>query len=220
MPPKKHRVFLVDDHPIVCQGLALLINHEPDLTVCGTATNARAALDAILKNKPDVVVTDLSMPGADGLELIKNLRAQLPHLQILVLSMHDEMLYAERALKAGARGYIMKHAVETNIMTAIRRIVLGEIYLSPAMTGRLLSKLSDQPDPTISPLAKLGDRELHVFELLGRGLRTTAIATELGIGIKTVETHIGRIRVKLNLSNSHEVARQAVLWLQPPPANP
>lgn len=215
MTTKKERVFLIDDHPIVRQGLAVLIDQEPDLAVCGTAADARSALDGVLKSKPNIVVVDLSMPGPDGLEFIKNLHVHMPKLPVLVLSMHDEMLYAERALKAGAQGYIMKHEAETNIMAAIRRVLQGEVYLSLAMTGHLLRKVADQSDTKpISQLETLADRELQVFEHIGRGYRSVEIAEQLGISIKTVESHVSRIRQKLGLRNSHEVARQAVIWVQ------
>jgi DNA-binding NarL/FixJ family response regulator len=219
MVDKKHRVFLVDDHPIVRQGLSLLIDHQPDLMVCGMAADTRSAMTDVPGSKPDIVVADLSMPGPDGLELIKSLRALLPGLPVLVLSMHDETLYAERVLKAGARGYVMKHEAETNIINALRRILDGSIYLSPAMTNRLLRKVSDHGNATPpSGIATLSDRELQIFEMLGHGLRPNKIAKELGIGIKTVETHVGRIRAKLGLRHAHEVLREAVLWLQQPAA--
>lgn len=214
MSQKKHRVFLVDDHPIVRQGIALLINQTRDLMVCGTASDTRSAMEAVPKSAPDIVVTDLSMPGPDGLELIKNLRTLMPTLSILVLSMQDEMLYAGRALKSGARGYIMKHEAEENILAAIQRVLAGQIYLSPSMTSHFLQNATTHAEVNPSPLDLLSDRELQVFELLGNGVRTSKIAEQLGIGVKTVETHIVRIRHKLGFADSHEMSRQAVIWVQ------
>jgi DNA-binding NarL/FixJ family response regulator len=215
MSSNKRRVFLIDDHPIVRQGLALLINHEPDLMVCGSASDARSAVSGLPKAKPDIILTDISMPGPDGLELIKNIRAILPNVPVLVLSMHDEALYTERVIKAGARGYIMKHEAEANIMTAIRRILQGEMYFSANMTNHFLQKLS-QPAPAEarSPVEQLGDRELQIFRLLGKGRRTVEIAHELGIGVKTAETHLRRIRQKLGFRNYNEMTCQAAIWIQ------
>ena len=215
MAQNKHRIFLVDDHPIVRQGLTLLINQEPDLTVCGTASDAHSALTSVIEIKPDMLITDVSMSGPDGLQLVKQLLAHLPDLPILVLSIHDEMLYAERALKAGARGYIMKHEVESTILTAIRCILNGKIYVSAEMTNHLLNiTCNSVVNPLASPVKLLSDRELQIFEIIGRGLSGTEIAEELKLNIKTIETYILRIRQKLHLSSTREVTCQAVLWVQ------
>lgn len=209
----KSRVFIVDDHPIVRQGLALLINREPDLAVCGDAEEAASALGRIQELRPDVIVVDISLNGPDGLDLLKNIRALDAHLPVLMLSMLDETLYAERALRAGASGYIMKQEATERLLGAIRRILGGEIYLSERMANRMLHRFAggNQADPQ-SPIAELTDRELEVFRLIGEGHGTRQIAEELHISVKTVESYQAHIKVKLSLKNARELVQRAIQW--------
>jgi DNA-binding NarL/FixJ family response regulator len=206
-------VFIVDDHPIVRQGLALLINREPDLSVCGDAEEANSALHRIEELKPDLIVLDISLSGPDGLDLLKNVRARDPNLPVLILSMLDELLYAERALSAGASGYIMKQEATERVLVAIRRILSGEIYVSERMANRMLhrfvggSKVGER-----SPIADLTDRELEVFRLIGEGHGTRQIAEELCISVKTVESYQAHIKEKLSLRNARELVQRAIEW--------
>jgi DNA-binding NarL/FixJ family response regulator len=213
--PAKSRIFLVDDHPVTRDGLARLINYEPDLEVCGEAGAAARAVAEIEKLKPDLVIIDVSLAkGASGLELIKDLAARDPGLAMLTFSTHDEVLYAERALRAGARGYVMKQEPTACIMEAIRKVLKGEIYLSRAMNDRLLHKLV-QPNapPTASDIERLSDRELEVFRLLGQGRGTRGIAKELHLSVSTVESHRAHIKEKLNLDSAPALVRRAVEWV-------
>jgi len=209
----KSRVFIVDEHPIVRQGLTLLINREPDLTVCGDAEEAASALDRIQELKPDLIIVDVSLNGPDGLALLKNIRVLDAHLPVLMLSMLDETLYAERALRAGASGYIMKQEETERLLGAIRRILSGEIYLSERMADRMLQRFTggNQADPQ-SPIAELTDRELEVFRLIGEGRGTRQIAEELHISVKTVESYQAHIKVKLSLKNARELVQRAIQW--------
>jgi DNA-binding NarL/FixJ family response regulator len=204
----------VDDHPIVRQGLALLINREADLTVCGDAEEAGSALRRIEELKPDLAVVDISLNGPDGLDLLKNLRARHPNLPVLILSMLDESLYAERALRDGASGYIMKQEATERVLVAIRRILGGEIYLSERMASRMLHRFvgSNQEGPPRSPVADLTDRELEVFRLIGEGHGTRQIAEELHLSVKTVESYQAHIKDKLALKNARELVQRAIQW--------
>jgi DNA-binding NarL/FixJ family response regulator len=210
---RKHRVFVVDDHPIVRQGLALLIDQEPDLTVCGAAEEAESALAAIAASRPDVLVLDISLPGPDGIELLKTIRSIDPSLPILVLSMHDETIYAERALRAGANGYIMKQEATENVLVALRRILRQEVYLSDRIASKMLRQLvTHQRAPTETPIARLSDRELEVFLLIGGGLGTRQIADELRLSVKTVESYQAHIKEKLGLQSSRDLVQRAIEW--------
>jgi DNA-binding NarL/FixJ family response regulator len=211
----KRQIFLVDDHPVTREGLARLINHEPDLEVCGEAGTAAKALPAIEKAKPDLVIVDVSLTkGASGLELIKDLAVRQSRLPVLTFSTHDEALYAERALRAGARGYVMKQEPTANIMQAIRKTLNGEIYLSKAMNDRLLHKLVQPYSVSAaSEVEQLSDRELEVFRLLGRGHGTRAIAKELHLSVSTVESHRAHIKDKLHLHTAPALVRHAVEWV-------
>jgi DNA-binding NarL/FixJ family response regulator len=210
---RKHRVFVVDDHPIVRQGLALLIDQEPDLVVCGAAEEAESALAAIAVSRPDILVLDISLPGPDGIELLKTIRSTDPSLPILVLSMHDETIYAERALRAGANGYIMKQEATENVLVALRRILRQEVYLSDRIASRMLRQLvTHQREPTETPLARLSDRELEVFLLIGGGLGTRQIADELRLSVKTVESYQAHIKEKLGLQSSRDLVQRAIEW--------
>jgi DNA-binding NarL/FixJ family response regulator len=210
-PHHKSRVFLVDDHPIVRQGLALLINREPDMVVCGEADGALAALQSISSVCPDVVVLDISLDGPDGLDLLKSIRLKEPVLPVLMLSMHDESSYAERSLRAGANGYIMKQEATEKVLVAIRRILQGKVYLSERFTNRMLESYVHGGLPSkADPLSKLSDRELEVFRLIGTGHGTRQIADELHVSVKTVESYQAHIKEKLGLRNARELVQHAI----------
>ncbi len=207
------KVFLVDDHPIVRQGLALLIDREGDLTVCGEADGGFPALQTISDLRPDIVVLDIALHGPDGLELLKTIRTRDLGLPVLVLSMHDELTYAERALRAGANGYIMKQEATEKVLIAIRRILRGEVYLSDRLTNRMLHRFVRGSAPSLdSPLSNLSDRELEVFRLIGEGHATRQIADELHISIKTVESYQAHIKEKLSLRSARELLQHAIKW--------
>ncbi len=208
------KVLLVDDHPIVRQGLAQLLEQEEDLIVCGEAYDAQGALDAIEKLKPDIAIVDIMLKDVNGIELIKKIKSRLGALPVLVMSMHDESLYAERALRAGARGYIMKEEATDKMLIAVRKVMQGEIYLSEVMVSRILHRLADGKSKADSPLDRLSDRELEVFQLIGEGLGTRQIAERLQVSVKTVESYRAHIKEKLELNSSTEVMRQAVQWVQ------
>jgi DNA-binding NarL/FixJ family response regulator len=209
----KSRVFVVDDHPIVRQGLALLINREPDLIVCGEAEEAQTALTAIEDLRPDILIVDISLQGPDGIDLVKTIRTKHAGMPVLVLSMHDESIYAERALRAGANGYIMKQEATERVLIAIRRILKGEVYLSDRAASRVVDQCvrrSPAADP--SPVSELSDRELEVFRLIGQGLGTREIADTLRLSVKTVETYQTHIKEKLSLRNARELVQHAIEW--------
>jgi DNA-binding NarL/FixJ family response regulator len=213
---RKLRVLVVDDHPIFREGLAQLINHEPDLAVCATAETAVQALEAAGRLQPDIAVVDVSLKGGrDGMELMKELRARHARLPVLILSMHDESLYAERALRAGARGYITKQETSDKVLVAIRRILGGEVYLSEHMAARMLNRcVGDTARLDASPLERLSDRELQVFRLLGHGRNTRQVADELHVSISTVDSYRANIKTKLGLKNSTELLQHAVHWVE------
>jgi len=209
----KARVFVVDDHPIVRAGLAQLINQESDLHVCGEAADAASAFEGIEALKPDVAVVDLSLHGPDGLELVKNLRARNVPVPVVILSMHDESLYAERALRAGARAYLMKQEAAERVLVALRRVLAGDIYVSDRMASRLLGQMSHTHSFLgDSPLRCLSDRELDVFRRIGRGHSTRQIADDLHLSVKTVESYRTHIKEKLGLTSAVELVRCAVEW--------
>jgi DNA-binding NarL/FixJ family response regulator len=210
---KKGRVFVVDDHPIVRQGLALMINRELDLTVCGEAEDARTAMQSVTTIKPDIMVVDISLNGPDGLDLLKNIRTKYPGLPVLILSMHDESIYAERALRAGAQGYIMKQEATEKVLIALRRILSDEIYVSERIANRMLQRYIGNPDTSgPSSVADLTDRELEVFRLIGEGHSTRQIAEELHISVKTVESYQAHIKEKLSLRSGRELVQHAIQW--------
>ncbi len=213
--PRKRRIFLVEDHPVTREGLTRIINHEPDLEVCGEASTAVRALPAIVAQQPDLVIIDVSLgAGASGLELIKDLAARDLRLRMLALSTHDETLYAERALRAGAKGYVMKQEPTGQIMEAIRKTLLDEVYLSKVMKQRVLGKLTSSPAaPLASEIEQLSDRELEVYRLLGQGRGTRQIAAELHLSVSTVETYRTHIKQKLCLNSAPELVRHAVEWV-------
>jgi DNA-binding NarL/FixJ family response regulator len=207
----KARVLLVDDHAVVRQGLAELINDQPDLVVCGEADSPPDALRVVAETRPDVAIVDISLKSGDGIELCRQVHEQWPDVALLVLSMHDEGLYAERALRAGAMGYVMKQEPQETVMTAIRRILKGETHLSDPMAARLLRSFSGRRDSAdVQPLERLSDRELQVFRLIGQGRSVKDIADELFLSPKTVETHKEHIKRKLNLDSSNDLLRYAI----------
>lgn len=211
--PTKRRVFVVDDHPIVRQGLAMLVNREPDLTVCGEAEDAQTAMQSMLACKPDILVLDISLNGPDGLDLLKNVRSRYPELPVLVLSMHDESIYAERALRAGAQGYIMKQEATDRVLVALRRILSREIYISDRIANRMLQHYIGNSDAgKRSSIADLSDRELEVFRLIGEGHSTRQIAEDLHISVKTVESYQAHIKEKLSLRSGRELVQHAIQW--------
>lgn len=212
---RKARVFLVDDHPLVREHLTALIQREADLEVCGEAADAPTALELISRQSPDLVILDISLKQSNGLELIKDLKQRWPKLPVLVLSMHDEMLYAERSLRAGALGYITKEEATVNVLSAVRKVLGGEVYLSERMAGRVMKRMvSGAKDELGSPLEVLTDRELEVFQMLGRGMGTRQIAEELRLGIKTVESYRARIKEKLQLQDGNQLLQHAIQWVQ------
>jgi len=209
----KSRVFVVDDHPIVRQGLALLINREPDLVVCGEAEEAHAALTAIADLRPDIIIVDISLQGPDGIDLVKAIRTKHACVPVLVLSMHDESIYAERALRAGANGYIMKQEATERVLVAIRRLLKGEVYLSDRAASRVVNQyVRRAAAANPSPLSDLSDRELEVFRLIGQGHGTREIADRLHLSVKTVETYQMHIKEKLALRNARELVQHAIEW--------
>jgi DNA-binding NarL/FixJ family response regulator len=210
---KKSKVLVVDDHPIVRQGLALLINRESDLMVCGEAEDARMAMQSIITAKPDIMVVDISLNGPDGLDLLKDIRTRYPELPVLILSMHDESIYAERALRAGAQGYIMKQEASEKVLLALRRILNNEIYVSERIANRMLQRFIGSPNEgRPSSIADLTDRELEVFRLIGEGHSTRQIAEQLHISVKTVESYQAHIKEKLSLRSARELVQHAIQW--------
>jgi DNA-binding NarL/FixJ family response regulator len=214
-PPEAKRIVVVDDHPLFRKGLEQLINSNDGLAVCGEAGNAAEAMDMIRRIAPDLAIVDLSLPGANGIELIKNIRAEFPKLLILVLSMHDESLYALRSMRAGAQGYVMKQEALDSVVSAIREIFAGRPYLSPAMSATVIAKFAHGAgEASASVVDGLSDRELEILELIGKGRDVREIAKALHLSPKTVETHRAHIKEKLNLQNARQVARFAVQWLE------
>jgi len=209
----KTKVLIVDDHPIIRQGLAELINNEPDLIVCEQAEDAPEALVKIKESEPDMVIVDISLKETSGMELIKDIKAKYSNLPVLVLSMHDEALYAERILRAGAKGYVMKAEATEKVIVAIRKILGGQIYVSDNMAAKMVRKLvGGGPDVGVSAIERLSDRELEVFHLIGQGYGTRQIAERLHLSIKTIETYREHIKEKLNLADASELLQYAIQW--------
>lgn len=209
----KYKVVIVDDHPIVRQGLAQLINQENDLRVCGEASDIPSALQSVKERCPDIAVVDISLGQSSGLSLIEELTRQYPGLSILALSMHDETLYAERCLRAGARGYIMKKEPPEKVITAIKNILNGEIYVSDNLGSRLLHKLvAKKSGAPSSGIDVLSNRELEVFRLIGQGVKTGRIAEQLNLSIKTIETYVDHIKKKMHFKDSRDLFLHAVQW--------
>jgi len=215
LPEEKRRIFIVDDHTMFREGLRQLIERETNLTVCGDAPDAAEALPGIRATKPEVVIVDISLAGASGLDLIKDIKAEFEELPVLVVSMHDESLFAERALRAGAMGYVMKHEPAKTVKAAIQKVLGGDMYLSEKMSSSVINRfMRGQPEPPKSPIESLSDRELEVFRLLGQGKGVRVIAEELGVTIPTVNSFRNRIKEKLQLKSSTEVMLHAIQWVR------
>jgi DNA-binding NarL/FixJ family response regulator len=216
-PPRK-QLLIVDDHPMLRTGLAQLIDNTPDLKVGAEADNAGQALDVVGRQNFDLILLDISLPDKNGVELIKDILAQKPGLPVLVVSMHDELLYAERVLRAGARGYIMKQEGGKKFLQAIRRVLGGQIYVSEKMSARILEGFSGQRTATAAdPIQRLSDREFEVFQLIGRGKGTRDIAELLHLSVKTVEVHRANLKKKLELKTAHDLVHYAIRWAETEP---
>jgi len=208
------QVFLVDDHPVVRLGLATLLNAEMALEICGEASTAAGALERIPEAEPDLVIADLSLEGGSGLELIKDTQNRWPSVALLVVSIHDETLYALRALRAGARGYVMKEQTTEVLVEAVRDVLGGGIYVSPQIKEKLIQNLHGHNVLTESPLESLSDRELEVFEQLGYGLKTCEIAEELHLSPKTVYSYLSRVKDKLGIDSTPKLRQRAAVWME------
>jgi len=213
--PDEKTILIVDDHPVLRRGLAALIDSETDLAVCAEAGTCPAALEAIRENHPDLVIVDLALGDGDGLALVKDMKSHHPEIPALVLSMHDEALYAERCLRAGARGYVTKQQLDDTVLVAIRCLLGGETYMSDALQARLATKFAGgRTLETSSPLDALSDRQLQVFRLIGQGHTTRQIAEALNLSVKTIESHREHIKQKLTLETSAELSRRATQWVE------
>lgn len=211
----KRKVLIVDDHPITRQGLRMLVDQQPDFIVCGEADNAAYAMELAAKLKPDVAIVDITLRTANGIELTKNLKAHSPELLILIVSMHDEDLFAERALRAGARGYLMKHEASDQVINALRRIVTGDVYVSERVQARMLSRMvNNRTGEVASPVESLSDREMEVFQLLGNGYSTRQIAERLNLSVKTIDSYREHLKLKLNLESGADLIRYAIQWVK------
>lgn len=210
----KHKVLIVDDHPIVRHGLGELIARQPDLEMCGEASDVAEALRQVEANRPDVAVIDISLDGENGIELVERIKALYPEVKMLVSSMHDEKTFAGRALRAGALGYINKRESIRKVIDAVRQVLQGEIYLSPQMAKHLLHRAAVGEPLDHEPTETLSNRELEVFEMIGQGMNTQQIARKLGLSPRTIETHRKNIKTKLNLQNSAQLSRRAFQWVQ------
>jgi DNA-binding NarL/FixJ family response regulator len=209
------RVLIVDDHPLLRKGVSQLIDQEEDLTIVGEAEDAYKAIVAIETTKPDVALIDITLNGTSGIELLKDIKVRYPKLKMLVLSMHDESVYAHRALRAGASGYIMKQEGTEKVLMALRKVLQGEVYLSESLGNRMLHTLvNGRSSLTTSPVEALSDRELEVFSLIGQGHGTRAVAERLHLSIKTIESHRAHIKEKLNLQSASELVHHAIQWVQ------
>jgi DNA-binding NarL/FixJ family response regulator len=213
-PQRRTRIVIVDDHPIVRLGIRQMLAAERDLEVCGEAESACAANQLIAGARPDLAIIDLSLAEGTGLDLIRSLRESMPTLLLLVLSMHDELLFAERVLRAGARGYVMKREAVTGLVSAIRQVLSGRIYVSEGIAQAVLECLGHEGAASDNPLANLTDRELEVFDLIGRGQSTATIAEQLAVSVKTIETYRSNIKTKLNLKDATDLIRFAATWAE------
>ncbi len=213
--PVRHRIFLVDDHPVTREGVRVLIDQEPDLVVCGQADSAPAALQLIQRLKPDLAVVDITLKTTSGIELMKNVKALLPDLPVLIMSMHDESLYAERALRAGAKGYVMKHEASDRILTAIRSVIAGDLYLSEKMKEKMLHRLvRSRKNEVVFTIDTLSDREMEVFQLIGNGFGTRQIAEKLNLSVKTIDSYREHLKLKLRLEKGSDLVRHAIQWVR------
>lgn len=209
---RKRTVFLVDDHPLVREGLANLINQQTDLVVCGEAEDSAGAIAGIAHKSPELALIDISLKNESGLELVKNLEAQFPLVALVVLSMHDEALYAERALRAGARGYVMKRETTKSVLTAIRRVLEGGTYVSERVVNRMARRMTSRKADAATPVEQLSDRELEIFRLLGQGRTTSQIAEDLHLSLKTVQAYCARAKEKFGVDSLGELLRAAIRW--------
>ncbi len=210
---RKSRVFIVDDHPLVRERLTNLINGQDDLIVCGEARDSAQAINGIVKARPHVALIDISLENESGLELVKQLGSQFPQVALIILSVHDEALYAERALRAGARGYVMKHETSKSVLASIRRVLGGGIYVSERIVNRMARRLTSSRQPiTSSPVERLSDRELEIFRLLGQGRTTSQIAGDLNLSLKTVQAYCARAKEKFGVTSLTELLRAAIRW--------
>ncbi len=207
------QILIVDDHPVVREGLASIINHQRDMHVCGDADDALGAIEAVTELKPDVVIVDISLKNSDGIDLTKTIKAKYPKLPIIILSIHDESVYAERALLAGARAYLMKDTASEKVVKAIRTVLSGEIYVSSAISKQFLHKIAgDYCGSNDTPIGSLSDRELEIFRLIGEGCKSSHIAAQLHLSPKTIETYRSRIKLKLNLENAEKLLQYSIRW--------
>lgn len=215
VPPEKKKVFVVDDHAVLRRGLAQLVAQEPDLVICGEAADARAALEGMEKATPDVAVVDISLRDSSGIELIKDIKVRWPDLPVLVLSVYDESPYAERVLRAGAKGYVTKGEASERVIQGIRQVLRGEVYVSDKAASRMICKfVKALPGSKDFSIDSLSDREFEVFELIGQGLQTRQIAARLHLSVKTIDTHRQNIKRKLGLSNAPELLQRAIQWVR------
>lgn len=209
----KTRILIVDDHPMLREGVKQRINRESDLTVCAEASSAAEGLEAIGRHRPDMVIADIAMSGKSGIELIKDIKVQYPKVPVVVLSVHDELLYAERALRAGARGYVMKQESPDLLIQAVRRVRGGQVFVTERVAGKILNRIAEHHgDETVSPVDELSDRELEVFHLIGDGYSTREIAGKLHLSAKTIATHADHIKQKLSLPSTRALTRYAIHW--------
>jgi DNA-binding NarL/FixJ family response regulator len=210
---RKTQILLVDDHPVVREGLENLLNQEQDIQVCGQADNADGALEEIARVKPDIAIIDISLRLSDGIELTKILKARYPDIAVIILSIHEETVFAERALLAGAQGYLMKNVASENIVKAIRRVLRGEIYVSETVSDKFLHIIAgDKAGTTKTPIENLSDREFETFRLIGKGLKASQIAAQLHLSVKTVETYRSRIKEKLGIENAAQLLQFSISW--------
>jgi DNA-binding NarL/FixJ family response regulator len=210
---RKNRIFIVDDHPLVREGLATLINGQDDLIVCGEAEDSAQAIAGIKKARPDVALIDISLKNESGLELVKNLSSQFRKVAFIVLSMHEEALYGERALRAGARGYVMKRETSKSVLASIRRVLEGGVYVSEETVNRMARRVGrSRETPASSPVERLSDRELEIFRLLGQGHTSSQIAADLNLSLKTVQAYCSRAKEKFGVTSLTELLRAALRW--------
>lgn len=213
--PRKARIMIVDDHVIVRQGIAQLVNREPDLDICCDAGDADSAIEVLKKNEVDLAIVDISLPGTSGIELVKMIHVERPELPVLMMSMHDEALYSDRAFRAGAKGYVMKQEATEKLLTAIRKILNGGVYVSDAMQTVMVQRfLSSGMDQQVSFIDNLTDREFEILRMIGQGMTVAEIAAKLGRSVKTVEAHRANLREKLGLKRAAELARFATQWAE------
>ena len=210
---RKTQILIIDDHPVVREGLATILNHEQDLMVCGQAEDAAGAMQAIADLKPDIAIVDISLKDSDGIELTKTIKTRYPKTFVIVLSMHDESVYAERVLLAGAQAYLMKDSVSENIVKAIRRVLRGDIYVSDAVSNKFLHIIAaDKTGTTKTPIETLSDREFETFRLIGQGYKASQIASQLHLSVKTIETYRSRIKEKLGLATAAKLLQYSIAW--------